>query len=164
MGHVGSYVWQLRQDVGSRLLLVPGAQVIALDDDGKALFQRRVDTGRWEFPGGAAEPGQDFRAAACSELAEETGLIAPPTELVPFAALSDPEYHELHYPNGDRLQAFALCFVWHGAHGSIRAEESEVADMAFRPLTDPPQPMSRSAARVLELYLEYVRTGDFQAF
>lgn len=164
MGHEDSYVWQLRQDVGSRLLLVPGTQVIALHDDGKALFQRRVDTGEWEFPGGAAEPGQDFRAAACSELAEETGLVAPPAELVPFAALSDPEYHELHYPNGDRLHAFALCFVWQGARGRTRAEESEVADMAFRPLADPPQPMSRSAARVLELYLEYVRTGHFQAF
>lgn len=164
MGHEGSYVWQLRQDVGSRLLLVPGAQVIALDDEGRALFQRRVDTGQWEFPGGAAEPGQGFRAAACAELAEETGLVAPPAELVPFASLSDPEYHELLYPNGDRLHAFGLCFLWRGAHGRVRAEESEVTEVAFRPLADPPHPMSRSAARVLELYLEYVRTGDFQAF
>ena len=163
MGHEGSYLWQLRQDVGSRLLLVPGAQVVVLDDDGQALFQRRVDTGEWEFPGGAAEPGQNFRGVACTELAEETGLIVPPTELVPFAALSDPQYHELHYPNGDRVHAFALCFLWRGTRGPTHAEESEVTEIAFHPLTEPPQPMSRSAARVLELYLEYVRTGDFQA-
>lgn len=163
MGHEGSYLWRLRQDVGPRLLLVPGAQVVALDDDGGALFQRRADTGVWEFPGGGAEPGQDFRAVAAAELSEETGLQADPQSLIPFASLSDPAYHELEYPNGDRVHAFALCFVWPGAGGTLRTEESEVAELAFRPVDDPPRPMSRPAARVLELYRAYVATGAFQA-
>lgn len=163
MGHVGSYLWRLRELVGPRLLLMPGAQVIALDDAGRALFQRRADTGDWEFPGGGAEPGQDFRAAAVAELEEETGLRADPQALVPFASLSDPGYHELEYPNGDRVHAFALCFVWPGAHGALHAEESEVAELGFHRLDDPPQPMGRAALRVLELYLDYLRTGSFQA-
>lgn len=163
MGHVGSYLWRLRELVGPRLLLLPGAQVIALDGNGRALFQRRADTGDWEFPGGGAEPGQDFRAVAVAELAEETGLHAEPAALVPFATLSDPGYHELEYPNGDRVHAFALCFVWPHAAGSLRAEASEVSELGFHRLDDPPQPMGRAAARVLELYREYVRTGTFQA-
>ncbi|GAA1356093.1 hypothetical protein GCM10009596_04470 [Arthrobacter rhombi] len=149
--------------MGPQLLLLPGAQVIALDDDGRALFQRRVDTGDWEFPGGGAEPGQDFRAVAVAELAEETGLAAAPSALIPFATLSDPVDHELEYPNGDRVHAFALCFVWPHAAGSLEAEASEVTELGFHRLDDPPQPMSRAAARVLGLYREYVRTGSFQA-
>lgn len=163
MGHVGSYLWRLRQLVGPQLLLLPGAQVIALDDAGRALFQRRADTGDWEFPGGGAEPGQDFRAVAVAELAEETGLLADPAELIAFASLSDPDDHQLEYPNGDRVHAFALCFVWPRATGSLRAEESEVSELGFHPLDAPPQPVSRAAARVLDLYREYVLTGIFQA-
>ncbi|MGW1345981.1 hypothetical protein ACWCOV_33360 [Kribbella sp. NPDC002412] len=54
----GSYLWHLRQHVGSRLLLMPGAQVLAVDPTDRILFQRSRDTGRWELPAGAAEPGR----------------------------------------------------------------------------------------------------------
>lgn len=53
MGYVGSYVWELRQQVGSRLLLLPGAQVLVIRADGLILFQRRSDNGVWEFPAGS---------------------------------------------------------------------------------------------------------------
>lgn len=163
MGHVGSYLWELRNRVGPRLILMPGAQVIVLNTGGAALFQRRADTGEWEFPGGGAEPGQDFRSTAAAELAEEAGLVVDPAALVPFATLSNPAFHELNYPNGDRVHAFALCFAHRGFSGTLRAEESEVSSLGFHPLSEPPQPMSRAAARVLELYREFVRTGAFQA-
>ncbi|MEU5265918.1 NUDIX hydrolase [Amycolatopsis sp. NPDC021455] len=49
---------------------------IARDD--RVLFLRRgADVflaGRWELPGGTAEPGEPFEATAVREVAEETGL------------------------------------------------------------------------------------------
>ena len=48
--------------------------------DGKLLVARRPEgghlAGRWEFPGGKLEPGEEPAAAARRELEEETGLIA----------------------------------------------------------------------------------------
>lgn len=67
MAYEGSHLWQLRQVVGKQLLLVPGAQVVVVDERERVLFQRRLDSGVWELPGGAAEPGLSFRETAAQE-------------------------------------------------------------------------------------------------
>lgn len=54
---VASYMGQLRQLVGPRLLLVPGARIIIEDAEGNILLQKRSDFGVWGLPGGNAEPG-----------------------------------------------------------------------------------------------------------
>jgi len=56
------------------------ARVIVVDDEGCVLLlrggdPRRPDAGTWWFtPGGGVEDGESAQAAACRELAEETGL------------------------------------------------------------------------------------------
>ncbi|MEQ4518409.1 NUDIX domain-containing protein [Pseudarthrobacter sp. B907] len=163
MGHVGSYVWELRQKVGSRQLLLPGAQVLVLRSDGTALFQRRVDNGVWELPAGACEPGQSFTRTAVAELFEETGIEADPADLVAFASLSEPELHQLEYPNGDKVHAFALCFVLESWKGNVVPEPSEVREIAFFPLSQPPLPIHQPTLEVIKLYQRYRETGVFQA-
>jgi 8-oxo-dGTP pyrophosphatase MutT (NUDIX family) len=163
MGYVGSDLWELRQLVGHRLLALPGAQVLVLDDDGNALFQRRVDTGLWEIPAGSCEPGSGFAATAVTELAEETGLRVDEGDLEPFACLSAAEHHVLDYPNGDRVHAFAMCFVARSWTGSLRAEADEVAEFRWARLTDPPTPMHGPTVEVLRLFDEYRSSGRFRA-
>lgn len=163
MGYVGSYVWELRQVVGSRLLLLPGAQVLVIRTDGLVLFQRRSDNGVWEFPAGSCEPGQGFVDAAAAELFEETGISAQLGELIPFASLSDPGLHTLNYPNGDTVHAFAMCFLLRDWEGMVVPEEAEVAEIAFFDMENPPQPTHGPTLEVIRLFGEYRRTGKFQA-
>lgn len=163
MGYVGSYLWQLRQVVGSRLLLVPGSQVLVLDDDDRALFQQRTDDRCWALPAGGCEPGDDFKDTAVKELHEESGLVVARDDLIAFGCLSDPDVHTLKYPNGDLVHAFSMCFVTRTWTGTLTADPDEVLDHQFAAMTSPPGPTHPPALAVLEMYDEFASTGTFQA-
>ncbi|GAA1796004.1 NUDIX domain-containing protein [Planosporangium flavigriseum] len=162
MSYVGSYIWSIRRLVGSRLLLAPGAQVVVVDDDGRLLFQRRADTGLWEFPAGACEEGSSFASTAAVELAEETGLQVSEEDLIAFGCLSDPEVHTIQYPNGDVLHCFALCFEARTWSGVIQMDEREVIDARFMTPDAPPTPLHPPTSAVLDMYRRYSVTGVFQ--
>jgi 8-oxo-dGTP pyrophosphatase MutT (NUDIX family) len=158
---VDSYLTQLRRDVGSRLLLLPGAQVLAVDADDRILFQRSRDTGLWELPAGAAEPGDSFRDTAAREFAEETGLVVAPDDLIPFASLSRADLHTLTYPNGDVVQCFALCFETRHWTGTLSPGADEVLEAGF--FSVPPGPQHPPTEVALGLYAAYRESGLFQA-
>ncbi|WP_097869418.1 NUDIX domain-containing protein [Streptomyces sp. rh34] len=163
MSYIGSYIWSLRQKVGSRTLLVPGAQVLLLDAEGRGLFQQRADNGLWELPAGACEEGGDFADAAVREVAEETGLRVDREDLVAFGSLSDPRVHTLTYPNGDVTHCFALCFVTRRWSGALAPGADEVRQARFQPLDAPLQPLHPPTAVVLSMYESFRAEGRFQA-
>lgn len=156
-----SYLAGLRREVGSRLLLLPGAQVLAVDAEHRTLFQRSRDTGLWELPAGGAEPGDSFRSTAAREFAEETGLVVEEADLVPFASLSQADVHTLTYPNGDVVQCFALCFEARRWSGALRPGADEVLEAGF--FSNPPSPLHPPTDAVLRLHAAYRETGLFQA-
>lgn len=157
-----SYLAQLRRDVGSRLLLLPGAQVLAMDADDRILFQRSRDSGLWELPAGGAEPGDSFRRTAAREFQEETGLEVAEEDLVPFASLSQPDVHTLTYPNGDVVHCFALCFEARRWTGTLQPGADEVLEAGF--FSAPPGPLHPPTEVVLRLHATYRQTGLFQAY
>jgi ADP-ribose pyrophosphatase YjhB (NUDIX family) len=158
----GSYLWRLRQKVGSDLVLMPGAAVAVQREDGRVLFGRRSDNGVWALPGGGAEEGGSFARTAIDELREETGLVARAADLIPVACFSDAVRHTLHYPNGDVAHYFSMCFLVRRWEGEPRADGDEMLDLRFTDPTELPQPFEDSTARVVELLLAYLRTGQFQ--
>lgn len=162
MGYVGSYLWSLREQVGHRLLLVPGAQVVLVDSHERILFQRRADTGLWEFPAGACEEGSSFSSTAADELYEETGIRVEHNDLVAFGCLSDPAVHLLRYPSGDLTHCFAMCFEARVWHGQLTLEAGEVMEAAFHHPQTPPPNLHGPTAVVLGMYLRYQATGRFQ--
>ncbi len=162
MTYEGSYLWEIRQRVGSHLLLMPGAQVLVVDAADRILFQRSRDSGLWELPAGAAEPGDSFRRTAARELLEETGLVVAEDDLVPFASLSQADLHTLTYPNGDVLHCFALCFEARAWTGELRAEADEVLEVGF--FAGPPGELHPPTRVALELYDAYRASGAFQAW
>ncbi|MFJ8746039.1 NUDIX domain-containing protein [Embleya sp. NPDC127516] len=137
--------------------------MLLFDEHGGCLFQRRSDTGLWEFPAGACEPGSTFAGTAVEELREETGLHVAEGDLVPFGALSDPEVHVIRYPNGDLTHCFALCFAAYRWTGTVTVEADEVLEARFFDLDHAPQPLHPPTSAVLDMYRQFLATGRFQA-
>ena len=158
----GSYLWRLRQKVGSQTVLHPGAMVFLEREGGAILFTRRVDNGLWCLPAGGAEEGSSFAGTAITELHEETGVVVDPADLIPAACFSDAARHTLHYPNGDVAHYFSLCFIARKWQGEPTPDGEESLEVCFGDPADPPQPFEGSTTRVLELLLAYLRTGTFQ--
>ena len=86
------------------------ASVAVVDSRGWVLMQERDehalhDPERWGLPGGDLEDGEDFRAAAVRELAEETGLVVEPDRL---ESLGTTRFHSESCGGEDEFELFAV--------------------------------------------------------
>ena len=158
----GSYLWRLRQKVGSDLVLTPGAMVFLVRDDGTLLFTRRADDGQWCLPAGGAEECSSFAATAIAELREETGVVLDPADLEAFACLSKAALHTITYPGGDVSHCFAMLFLVRHWSGDPRPDGVETTEMLWADPTAPPSPLEAPAVRAVGLYRAYRRDGTFQ--
>lgn len=162
MPYADSYLWRLRQTVGSELVLMPGAMVALRRHDGAILLTARSDDGSWCLPAGAAEPGGSFARTAIEELREETGVEVAEKDLVPFGCLSEAELHTIRYPNGDLTHCFALCFLAEEWRGEPRPDNEESTATQFVALSDLPDPIHPPTLSALELLSSYLDSGRFQ--
>jgi 8-oxo-dGTP pyrophosphatase MutT (NUDIX family) len=162
MGFADSYLGQLRAEVGSRLLLVPGASVLLARDDGHVLLGRRTDMGVWAIPGGGAEPGGSFARTAVREIREEAGVSVREQDLIPFATFSEAETHTVAYPNGDLIHGFTMCFIVEAWSGQPIADGAEMSEVRFVDPERPPEPLHPTAAHTLSLLLAFRSSGRFQ--
>ncbi|HZC26425.1 MAG TPA: NUDIX domain-containing protein [Actinopolymorphaceae bacterium] len=160
MAFEGSYLWQLRQKIGTELVLVPAAQVLVFDDAERLLLMLRSDTRRWGLPAGCAEPGSTFALTAVRELEEETGLSVAPADLEPFGCVSSPELHSVTYPNGDRIHAFAMCFAARTWSGVPEPRDGEALELSF--FATLPEQRHTQVDESIGLWRAYKETGKFQ--
>jgi 8-oxo-dGTP pyrophosphatase MutT (NUDIX family) len=162
MAYKDSYLWRLRQAVGSELVLMPGAMVAVLREDQRVLLTKRADDGTWCLPAGAAEPGGSFARTAIDELAEETGIEVSERDLIPFGCLSEAEAHTIHYPNGDVTHCFALLFLARAWRGDAVPDGEESTEAGFFELEVPPEPLHAPTTHALELLAAHLSSGAFQ--
>lgn len=112
--------------------LVPAAGILAVDDDGRLLLQRRRDTGQWAIPMGKMELGETPTECAIRETEEETGVRVEPTGFL--GIYSDPGYivayddHEDPSKFGEVRQEFEITLIGRPVAGSpaVNDEASDV--------------------------------------
>jgi len=156
-----SYLGRLREVVGNRLILMPGARCIIEREDGCVLLQRRVDNGLWCMPSGYAEAGEDILQVMLREVREETGLEV--LDPVPWGFSSDPRHETIVYPNGDRVQAFGLDFHANRWRGDLYADCVETAALDWFSLDTAP-PLLEGHRRALARFRTFKETGEFQLY
>ncbi|MFP8782912.1 NUDIX domain-containing protein [Planococcus plakortidis] len=101
-----NYIKDMRQLIGSNLLMTVGCGII-LEQDGQILLQHRKDRDVWGIPVGVMEPGETFFETAIRETYEETGLQAVNLQL--FGLYSGEEGYA-KYRNGDQVYSVQIIF------------------------------------------------------
>jgi 8-oxo-dGTP pyrophosphatase MutT (NUDIX family) len=158
-GFADSYVGKLREVVGNRLVLVPGARIVIENAANEILLQKRSDFDKWGLPGGSAEEGESLDVTIVREVVEETGLEL--FEAKPFGFACDPGVETFTFPNGDRCQYFVLNYYSRSFRGEPLVGDSEsTAVRWFSPTALPT--MLPNMLRSIQAYLRFLESGEFQ--
>jgi 8-oxo-dGTP pyrophosphatase MutT (NUDIX family) len=112
--------------------LVPACGVLAVDEQGRLLLQRRRDTGQWALPMGKMELGETPRQCAIRETREETGVLVRITGIL--GIFSDPG-HIVAYGDGEIRQEYEVMLIGEPVAGMPLANE-EASDVAWMPPGD----------------------------
>jgi 8-oxo-dGTP pyrophosphatase MutT (NUDIX family) len=126
---ISPYLRDLRQQVGHTLILMPSVAAVVRDPDGRLLLGRRADSGVWELPGGAIDPGEPPARALVREVFEETGLIVKPRRIV--AVLGGATEYRHHYPNGDVDEYTVILFTADVVRGELEPHDGETSEARY---------------------------------
>ena len=122
------YIDELRKLVGHRPILLVGAAVLVVDEQGRLLMNLRSDNQTWGIPGGAAELGESMEETAIRETREETGLALEDLRL--FGVFSGPEFF-YEYPNGDQVHNVSVVFECRRFSGNLDRSNAESLRLKF---------------------------------
>jgi 8-oxo-dGTP pyrophosphatase MutT (NUDIX family) len=82
--------------------------VVAVDEQGKLLLQRRRDTGQWALPMGKMELGETPSQCAIRETREETGVRV---EITGFLGVYSDPGHIVAYDDGEIRQQYEVMLL-----------------------------------------------------
>ena len=125
---IPEFIKSLRAKIGTELLQVPTAMVMAYDDQERLLLVKDLASGLWGMPSGIIDPHELPADAAVREVWEETGVSVELTQLLGVFA---GEHFSGVYPNGDQLSVVATVFGARVISGTPRADQEETSDACF---------------------------------
>ncbi|MEZ4614569.1 MAG: NUDIX domain-containing protein [Caldilineaceae bacterium] len=107
-GGISDYVRNLRQHIGTDLLLMPSVGALVFDGRGNILLQQRSDSGLWSAPVGGMDPGETPADAVVREVWEETGVLVEPVAVL--GVYGGPKFRNTH-ANGDQTASIFMIFA-----------------------------------------------------
>lgn len=133
MNHTPNYIQWLRSRVGHDKIILVFAGGCIFNEKKEVLLQRRGDSSKWGFPGGAIELGETPQMAAVREVKEETGLTVETGRLIGVYTDCD-----MSYPNGDQAQSIVIAYELHVVGGQLFCDKEETLELKYFSLDDMP--------------------------
>lgn len=131
---MSDYMRELRDLVGTRLILVPAVAAVIHDDAGRVLVLETT-SGIWSLPAGAIDPGESPREAVIRETREEAGLEVVPSRLIDVFGGTD---FRLTYPNGDVIEGTVCVFGCDVVGGTLHCDGIETIRARWVPPAEVP--------------------------
>ncbi|WP_074013894.1 NUDIX domain-containing protein [Candidatus Sodalis sp. SoCistrobi] len=121
---MSGYVKKMRAIIGHQPLLLAGANVIILNEEGHILLQQRLN-GNWGLPGGLLEIRESLEETARREVLEETGLELD--ELLLLNVFSGMNYF-FTLPNQDQFHVITALYLCRSYRGDRVVDKQESRD------------------------------------
>ena len=131
---MGDYISWLRSKVGHEKVILVFAGGCLFNDEGKVLLQKRGDSGKWGFPGGAIELGEKPEETAVRELKEETGLDVEVESLIGIYTDSD-----IKYPSGDEAHSICIVYKLKAIGGELKCDNLETIGLKYFAIDELPE-------------------------
>lgn len=147
---MGDYIKDLRVFIGTRPIIMCGANVILLNKEDHILLHHRVDRDWWGLPGGAMELGESLEQTAKREVLEEVGLVCGNLKL--FNVYSGEELY-YKYPSGNEVYNVTATYICKDFSGTIAVDQSEGRDARFFSLDNIPSNLSSTIKGSIEEFI-----------
>lgn len=147
---MSDYIGELRKLIGTRPIIMCGANVIILNNSGRILLHHRVDNDTWGLPGGAMEIGESLEETAIREANEEVGLIC--RDLRIFNVYSGKKLY-YKYPNDDEVYNVTATYICKDFSGRIVVDKTEGKDAKFFSVNDIPEKISPPIRMIIDDFI-----------
>ena len=123
-----NYLHQIRNKIGSDLLLLPSVTNIVMDTQKRILLVKDADSGLWITPGGCVDPMESPADAAVREMWEETGLFSTPIRILGIYGGHD---FMITYSNGDMVSYVLVAFESRIIGGKMSPDGVETLEIGY---------------------------------
>lgn len=145
------YIEDLRAIVGNRPLILAGAVVVMVDQQGRILLQqRRQPHGAWGLPGGLMELGESTEDTARREVYEETKLSIGKLHLI--NVYSGPQNY-IKAPNGDEFYLVTVAYYTVEIQGKLQIDLDESITFKYFDLNELPKGIVKSHQTIIDEYV-----------
>ncbi|MBT2291141.1 NUDIX domain-containing protein [Paenibacillus albidus] len=125
---MSDYYRNLREHVGSGLLMMPSVAAVIRNAEDEILLIRKPGESFWGLPAGAIEPGELPARALRREVYEETGLMVNPDRII---GVYGGEKFRYTYANGDEVEYLAVVFECSMINRSLKGLDGEAEEVKF---------------------------------
>ena len=148
------YIHGLRPLIGHRKIILNCAGALIIRD-GRILFQRRTDNGKWGLIGGLLEMNETYEQAALREIREETGLEV---RLDSFLGIF--HNHDMVWANGDAAHVISAVYTAEIVSGEPRID-AESFELRFFGKDEFPELFAEDHIAALEAWRSGIRLPLF---
>ena len=139
MNNMQNYIQDIRSKVGHDKIILAFAGGCIFNAQGEVLLQRRGDTDKWGFPGGAIELGETPQMTAVREAKEETGLDVKVGKII--GVYSD---LDIMYSSGDQAQSIVIAYELINVGGELFCDQKETTELKYFSRSNKPELFTKS--------------------